>query len=552
MTGSNGNSEIDVTESSTISLSYLLNSKSETFVVTNSNIDIWIPRTSNASSIPTFILMNTFLNDFNSSWTNEENQLFLFSFNVNKVVNLSATLNLKPKNNARLSYLLAVRLGNSPLLNPTSQIYDHFEVFCPSSLKSDSTDTFFYSYVFAMRRSKYISFGIRELTESENLTYCVNGQSTNQAPVLPSSSNNYSTRIVTSFYYRFYTFGCFYLDKSTAKWMSDGIAVQSDSNSTHTHCVSSHLTDFSGSSIQSLSAVLPPSIDFGYAFANASFKKNMTIYLTVVVLTALYLICLVWCIWMDKRDKLKTKIYLMQDNDPLHLYYYEIIVFTGNRKGAGTKSRVSFNLSGSLNETVNRSLIPSSSNDTNKILQRGSINSFVFSTPSSLGQLEHIRIWHDNKGQGGTEASWFLKLIIVHDLQTREQFFFICENWLGLDREDGLIDRLLPVACQKQQTDMKYLIEKQTKEKMSDGHLWFSILARPALSLFTRSDRLTCCFVLLFITMMINILYYGNKTSSSPGDALVIGPLSLSSTQVSQVLFISFIKEIKVRNFFWI
>ena len=185
-------------------------------------------------------------------------------------------------------------------------------------------------------------------------------------------------------------------------------------------------------------------------------------------------------------------------------------------------------MAGDLSETVNRSLRPANEKN-NKILQRGSVNSFIFSTPGPLGSLDYIRIWHDNSGQGRT-ASWFLKLIIVHDLQTREESCFICENWLALDREDGSVDRLLPVACEKQQSELMYLIEKQTKDKMSDGHLWFSILARPALSSFSRTERLTCCLVFLYMTMMMNIIYY--DASKSKGTGFIIGPLSFSSTQV--------------------
>ena len=140
-----------------------------------------------------------------------------------------------------------------------------------------------------------------------------------------------------------------------------------------------------------------------------------------------------------------------------------------------------------------------------------------------------MKIWHDNSG--GSSAAWFLKFIIVHDLQTREKFYFICNKWLSVDDDDCVIDRTLPAAGSKQKTELKYLIEKQTKEKMSDGHLWFSILARPPLSSFTRTDRLTCCIVLLFLTMLMNIMYYEQDKSVNTG-ALQIGPFSLTQAQV--------------------
>ena len=151
-------------------------------------------------------------------------------------------------------------------------------------------------------------------------------------------------------------------------------------------------------------------------------------------------------------------------------------------------------------------------------------------TFSGLGPLTYLHIWHDNSGQGGS-ASWFLKFLIVHDLQTRERAYFICNGWLAVDKSDGLIDRILPVATGEQTGEIKYLIEKQTKEKLSDKHLWFSVFARPTKSSFNRSDRVTCCFVLLYLTMLTNAVYYERDESKTSG-AFIIGPFSVSQAQV--------------------
>lgn len=111
-------------------------------------------------------------------------------------------------------------------------------------------------------------------------------------------------------------------------------------------------------------------------------------------------------------------------------------------------------------------------------------------------------------------ASWYLKYIIVHDLQTREKFFFLCESWLAVEKGLGTIDRTLPLACDVQKFDLKYFTMKHTKESMADTHLWYSIFTRPMKSTFTRCDRVTCAFVLLYITMMFNILYFGVETQT--------------------------------------
>ena len=73
--------------------------------------------------------------------------------------------------------------------------------------------------------------------------------------------------------------------------------------------------------------------------------------------------------------------------------------------------------------------------------------------------------------------------------------------------------------------------KKNAKAKLSDGHMWFSIFARPPHSSFTRTDRLTCCFVLLFISMLMNIMYYGEANKSNE-DGLVIGQIKITAEQV--------------------
>jgi polycystin 1L2 len=155
------------------------------------------------------------------------------------------------------------------------------------------------------------------------------------------------------------------------------------------------------------------------------------------------------------------------------------------------------------------------------------INFFFY---SPLGKLSYLRVWHDNSGRG-SNASWFLKFVIIHDLQTREKSYFICNKWLSVEEEDGRIDRILPVAGDKQKQELAYLIEKETKDNLRDGHLWFSIIGRPTLSSFTRTDRLTCCFVLLCMTALLNILYYMRDTAATTGQ-LNVGPFSISQTQV--------------------
>ena len=160
-----------------------------------------------------------------------------------------------------------------------------------------------------------------------------------------------------------------------------------------------------------------------------------------------------------------------------------------------------------------------------------------------------MRVWHDSAGRGAA-ASWFLKYVIVRDLQTGEKSYFICQQWLAVEKDDGRVsatlssqrasffacsqvERVLPTAGELQKQEFSYLLSKQAYHSVSDGHLWFSIFSRPVSSTFTRVQRCTCCFVLLCVTMLLNILYYDQAAAAkTQGTGLTVGPLFVTSEQV--------------------
>lgn len=144
--------------------------------------------------------------------------------------------------------------------------------------------------------------------------------------------------------------------------------------------------------------------------------------------------------------------------------------------------------------------------------------------------MNFIRIMHDNSGKGSM-ASWYLKYVVVHDLQTKTKYYFYCDDWLAVEKGNGTIDRIIPVAGEKQRSEISLSIKNQTKNNFSDGHLWFSIFAKPVQSAFSRFERVTCCFVLMYISMLMNILYYGSAPESSGG--FRVGPFYLTFEQVN-------------------
>ncbi len=153
---------------------------------------------------------------------------------------------------------------------------------------------------------------------------------------------------------------------------------------------------------------------------------------------------------------------------------------------------------GNLNETGVRIL-----NEDNKFaFQRSSVDTFLMSVKRPLGDLIYMKIWHDNSGHGD-KASWFLKRVIVRDLQTKEKFYFSCQKWMAIEKDDGKLERELFFTDNESKN-----IDKDSENAILDFHLWLSVFYKPILSPFTRLDRVTCCFVFHYLSMFLSMLYY--------------------------------------------
>jgi hypothetical protein len=201
------------------------------------------------------------------------------------------------------------------------------------TLGNDSYYLFFQNMSQVNGIKGFVGYGIRELNESEKNSFCLNNSSMNNVMSPPLVQNQ--VNFTSDFLLRTYTSGCYYYDSNTGKWFSDGLSIEKDTNIRQTHCSSYHLTSFAGGLV-----VMPNNINFQYVFANASFSKNYTIYLTLICVVILYLSFALWAFVMDIRDFNKLHIILLKDNNPTDDYFYELIVFTGNCSESGTHSTV--------------------------------------------------------------------------------------------------------------------------------------------------------------------------------------------------------------------
>ena len=50
----------------------------------------------------------------------------------------------------------------------------------------------------------------------------------------------------------------------------------------------------------------------------------------------------------------------------------------------------------------------------------------------------------------------------------------MCDDWLAIDKSDGKIEKVIPVASTNQIATFKKVFDTFAKKDFSDGHLWFS------------------------------------------------------------------------------
>ncbi|XP_072321390.1 polycystin-1-like protein 2 [Eucyclogobius newberryi] len=297
---------------------------------------------------------------------------------------------------------------------------------------------------------------------------------------------------------------CKYWNETESFWSEDGCRVGPLTTHAVTQCFCNHLTVFGSSFF-----VMPNLVDVSRtAELFATFTNNPVVVCFVGAIFAAYLLVVVWARRKDIQDSAKVKITLLEDNDPLAEYRYMINVSTGHRHGASTSSQVTITLQGTEGESE-----PHHLTDAEKpLFERGAVDMFLLTTHFSLGDLQSLRLWHDNSG---AYPAWYVNKVMVQDVETGQKWHFLCNSWLAIDVGECTLDKVFPVATEMDLKRFSNLFFMKTAKDFRDGHIWFSVVSRPPCSTFTRVQRVSCCFSLLLCTMLTSIMFWGIPTDPS-------------------------------------
>ncbi|XP_043563449.1 polycystic kidney disease protein 1-like 2 [Chiloscyllium plagiosum] len=324
--------------------------------------------------------------------------------------------------------------------------------------------------------------------------------------------SNTSQAEITSYNVSVFTAQCLFWTGD--KWSDNLCQVGPQTTPGQSHCLCNHLTFFGSTFF-----VMPNTLDLTQIpelFAQTS--QNPVVVSLVATIFGVYIIVLVWARVKDRSDLRKAKVTVLFDNDPHAQYRYLIRIQTGHRKGAATTAKVVIMLIGSKGQSDPHFLTDSEK----PVFERGAVDEFLLTTFFSLGTLQSIRLWHDNSG---SSPSWYVNHVTVLDVEANKQWHFICNSWLAIDIDENMIDKIFLTASDMELKSFKNVFFTKTAESLTDGHIWFSVVERPPRSLFTRVQRVSCCFSLLLGSMLTNIMFWGTSPDES-AQAATLGNFS--------------------------
>nr|XP_015211582.1 PREDICTED: polycystin-1-like isoform X5 [Lepisosteus oculatus] len=298
---------------------------------------------------------------------------------------------------------------------------------------------------------------------------------------------------------------CQYFSLEERRWSSQGLSPLNGSSLKTAHCLTKHLTVFGASLFVHHSALilLPPS---------EGPAQNHVVGIVCVILLVIYLATVLIAHKMDDIDI--TRVGTIPLCGQSGRYQYQVLVKTGWTRGSGTTAHVGISLYG-LNKSGSRHL------DREEAFQRNSLDVFQIETDANLGEVWKIRIWHDNTG---LDPSWYLQYVIVWDKQTSNMFFFLVEDWLSVENEtnEGMVEKEVLATCPQELLRFYRIFRTQLIRGIFDRHLWVSVWERLPRSRFTRTQRVTCCALTLFLYLGAGAVWYGavgQRNSSGPVSA---------------------------------
>ncbi|KAK3726584.1 hypothetical protein RRG08_041817 [Elysia crispata] len=295
-----------------------------------------------------------------------------------------------------------------------------------------------------------------------------------------------------------YRVDCKHYDTIVDAFKSDKCYMTELTTLNYLHCRCTVAGAYTGSIENSSSLIYP----MNFSITGKQIFDN-PLAATLLVATWMVFIAMVrWARLLDKHDVEACKVTPLQDNSNRHTYLYLIGVNTGRSIRAGTTSNVYIYLKGSWDRSETHHLYDSS----RQPFQKGAQNWFLLTTMDDIGDINSVVVWTDFSG---AYPSWFLKNIIVKNLQTNESWNFQYNSWLSIAYGSRELVTEIPAYKERAASTTRIMqVHNMTKRHMQNDHLWLGLFTKTPTDRFTRVQRLTTGLTMLHTLMLLNLTFF--------------------------------------------
>jgi hypothetical protein len=140
-----------------------------------------------------------------------------------------------------------------------------------------------------------------------------------------------------------------------------------------------------------------------------------------------------------------------------------------------------------------------------------------------LGKILNIDIVEENDLKLEEKEYLSNMIISIHNLLTRE------ENDFHFKKSIEMFSVKKEIA--EHEKSSFSCIPTRTSSNLKEKHELFSIFSKPVYSPFSRTDKLTCFFTILFMALLMEIMYYDTEVESEEEATSLTGGLDQSSFQ---------------------
>ena len=109
------------------------------------------------------------------------------------------------------------------------------------------------------------------------------------------------------------------------------------------------------------------------------------------------------------------------------------------------------------------------------------------------------------------------------------RYIFPCERWLSVETS---LEANLTSVTQGKPVQFESRFFNQARGRLSENHMWMSILYRPVSSTFSRVERASCALAYILLTMVSNAMYYDTGSDYELPAIFEFGPFRFTTQQV--------------------